>query len=168
MGAHTFLFAAIFLGACSDGNLGAVSVRWRIVDLESSVGYDPRSQGQTDGSCAGPQQEWVVNHIRLTVTDPAGGELAIDPPTAVLFSCRQREATTSFKIPLGRFAFDLCPFSTDPAVCDEGVTPAPTIRTVRQAEIINLDVIEIGVRPPPPNSAAPPADLAGLDASSPN
>jgi hypothetical protein len=168
MGAHTLLAALIFLCGCADGDMGAVSVRWRIVDLQSFVGYDPRTQGLSDGSCAGPNGEWVVNKLRLTVADPdSGAPVDISPPYSVIFTCRQREATTSFQIPLGRWAFNLCAFSMDPEVCDEGVTPAPTIRIVRKAEIINLDVIEIGVRPPAPNPAPSPADLGGLDASSP-
>jgi hypothetical protein len=168
MGAHTFLLALLFLAAgCEDGLGGAVTVRWHIIDLATQVGYDPVAQGQPNGSCAGPNQysmgkpvldadgnpvpAWIVNNILLTMRDPNNGlPVPIDPPQ--LFTCRQREATTSFVVPLGRFAFDLCAFSTDPAVCDQAVTPAPAIRNVLKAQIINLDEIELGVRPPPPNT----------------
>jgi len=170
MGSHTFALATIFLvgAGCADGDQGAVSVRWRIVDLQSAVGYDPRAQGAADGSCIGPDGAWVVHNIALMVADPVtGAVIAIDPPTEILFSCRQREATTGFRIPLGRFTFDLCPFSTDSTVCDEGVTPGPAIRTVRKAEIINLDVIQIGVRAPRPMLPVPTPGPATRAPSSP-
>jgi hypothetical protein len=170
MGIHALVLGGLLPG-CSNGDLGAVSVRWRIVDLMTSVGFDPKAQAQSDGSCAGPlapvpdgtapTPEWVVHHVRLKVTEPVTNVPIDINPDVVVFSCAQREATTSFQIPLGRFALDLCPFDVDPNVCDEGVTPAPEIRTVKQAEIINLDVIEIGVRPP---MSAAPQD-AGADAA---
>jgi hypothetical protein len=156
MGTHTLtglILASVLaaLAGCSEGDLGAVSVRWRIVDLQTSIGYDPKSLPDVgNGSCPGPG--WVVDNVRIQVKDPITGAPVPVQMKFVIFTCRQREATTSFNIPLGRFAFDLCAFSSDPQICDEGVTPAPLIRTVKQAEIINLDVIEIGVRPrnPPP------------------
>ena len=161
------------LAGCNQGADGAVSVRWRIVDLTTSIDYDPRANAQADGSCAGPLDatdagpvpEWVVHNVRLALADPASGAPVAVDPGYVIFSCRQREATTSFHIPLGRFAIDLCAFSSNPAVCDEGVTPPPQIRIVKKAEIINLDVIEIGVRPRPP--LPPPPDGGIGDAGSP-
>jgi hypothetical protein len=166
MGTHTFVAVATALvllasaAGCSDGDLGSATVRWRIVDLLTGVQFDPKAQGQPDGSCVGPGAidevtgntvpAWVVNHVRLTLTDPVSGAPVPVDPGVVVFDCRQREATTAFQLPLGSFAFNLCPFSTDPTVCDEGVTPPPAVRTVVAAQIINLDVIEIGVQPPAP------------------
>src|SRR5579864_3717113 len=48
------LVATAPLAGCSDGQDGAVSVRWRIVDLQTGVTYDPRQQFGTQppgGEC---------------------------------------------------------------------------------------------------------------------
>jgi hypothetical protein len=164
MGFHTCVLLLVVLAGCSDGDLGAVSVRWRIVDQETSIGYDPNDlPNQGDGSCLGP--DWVVHNVRIQINEPDTGEPVPVDMNVVVFGCHQREATTTFNIPLGRFAFDLCPFGADPLICNEGVTPAPLIRIIKQAEIINLDVIEIGVRSH--NMAPPNVDSGVADAGSP-
>jgi hypothetical protein len=163
-------FAALMLLAagCSDGTDGAVSVRWHIVDLTTGANYDPRlttfpSSARTDGGnpftpgscgclpdgvpggCPG-SVGWEIDQVQLRVVDPATGALVAES----LSPCNQREATTPFNIPTGRFALSLAAFDdAGDALFATGVTPAPTVRTILPNEIVNLDVVEIGVHPNP-------------------
>jgi len=158
---------------CSNGNQGAVSVRWRIIDRSSGVSYDPRYAGSdtTNGACflcgtAGQrvcpdpaEQVWWVDKVELQVVDTATNQpIAIAP-----FNCTDRERTTAFTIPDGRYQLSLRAYrltegardggaiDCDPKDCAcEWATPPPVIRDIKSAEITNLDVIEVGVEPPPP------------------
>jgi hypothetical protein len=149
---------------CSNGNQGAVSVRWWIVDQSSGARYDPRGQGNDkSGACflcgkAGVNecpdpatQVWWVDQVELKVVDTATNQqVPIEP-----FPCRDRERTTPFIIPQGRYALSLrADRLTTPDYCDKDCsrqwpTPTPAIRDIKPAEITNLDVIEILVEPPP-------------------
>src|SRR5262249_46872257 len=134
-----------------------------IVDLTTGQDYDPTEVADpTDGkacsltgtSCA---DSWTVHRVRLVIADPTTGmEMLPAGDTRVEFACRQREATTPFELTPGTFLMSLRGF--DPcraAPNDEGVTPAPTVRTIKKAEVVNLDVIEIGVRPLPRGGQVP-------------
>src|SRR5262249_21625706 len=75
-------FCVAALAACSDGSQGAVSMRWRIVDLTTGVSYDPRSQAGPQGSCrcapsgtpggCDGSPGWEVDRVRLRIADPSG------------------------------------------------------------------------------------------------
>jgi hypothetical protein len=168
---------ALGLAACSDGSLGAISVRWRVVDLTTGAAYDPRQQFGTQppggecycppasapGGCAG-SLGWRIDRVRVRIADPftdatvTGAEGPLDADPAFVFNCQVREATTPFRVPPSPpdrgWAISLETFNLVPAAVDggvglteeaAGVTPPPVVRTVRTAEITNLDVIQIGV-----------------------
>jgi hypothetical protein len=166
-------FAAVLsacIGCAGDG--GAVSVRWELTDLTSGIHYDPREVGGPDDICqvslgtsCGVEQLLRVHRIRLVIRDPVTGAPALreDDPR-LIFRCRVREATTDFFLPAGTFALSLQAFDPAQPASDEGVTPAPAVRTIKRAEIVNLEVIDIGVHPLPVGPAtAAPADLACPD-----
>jgi hypothetical protein len=149
--------ALLAFAACSDGNSGAVSVRWRIVDLTNGSNYDPKQYGAADGSCMcggnGPtcpgEPDWRVQRVRLQIVDEANGLAAPIDPALLEFACDTREATTPFLVPAGRYALSLEAFNFFDPDSPAGVTPPPLVRSIIDAEIVNLDVIEIGVNPLP-------------------
>jgi hypothetical protein len=138
------IVAALLCAGCQ-GDLGAVSVRWHVFDLSTGNSWDPRGVGQPDGSCqVTGAVTWTILRVHLVLADPTDGR-----PRAGSFGdfpCKQREATTSFDLPLGTFALSL---AAVPGPDTQVVTPAPAIRTIKRAEVVNLDVIELGVRPLP-------------------
>jgi hypothetical protein len=150
-----FLVAALALAGCSDGSAGAVSVRWRIVDLSNGSNYDPKAFGAADGSCmcggsgasCPGEPDWRVQRVRLKLVDEATGAPPAVDPALLDFACDVREATTPFRVPAGRYALSLEAFNYFSPDAPAGVTPAPLERTIKDAEIVNLDVIEIGVNP---------------------
>ncbi len=148
------------------GNGGAVSVRWQIVDLSTGARFDPRDVADIDGNCTamysetcGVSSSWIVHRVKVVVASPtdSGSEVLADD-TRLEFACNAREATTPFIIPSGTFAVSLRAFDPSAAddVASEGLTPAPAVRIIHAAEIVNLDVVEIGVHPLP--TAAQAAD----------
>lgn len=168
---------ACALGACRDGDLGAVSFRWRIVDKTTGQYFDPRDQSGENASCVrypnvGIAENcatggWWVQNVRLVVTDPVTRAPApLDDDLRVEFNCREREATTQFRIPLARWALSIeVRNPPEPACGPTPTTPPPVVRDVRKGEIVSLDILEIAVDPPPVNVPAP-AD-GGVDASNP-
>jgi hypothetical protein len=161
------LVAAFVLSACNKGDGGAVSFRWRLIDkgTKDRAGsgriYDPGEfvgedgacacDGRNDGRCTGVS--WSVTRVKLEVRDPK--TLQVPPEVLdgdVTFPCRQREATTPFIVPTREngepWALSLRAFdpAAPPGTPDQGSTPAPDVRFVPPAEIVNLDVIEISVR----------------------
>jgi hypothetical protein len=164
---------ALVCAGCSEGTDGAISVRWRIVDLTTGFNYDPRQQvfptgartvtgdpfptgscgclpDGTPGGCAGSGPGWEVDVVRLVVVDPENPAAAPIAPDKAKFLCNQREATTPFAIKPGRYALSLAAFTVAGGLeTRTGATPAPTVRTIKQGEIVNLDVVEIGVHPIP-------------------
>jgi len=105
----------------------------------------------TPGGCAGSGPGWEIDLVRLVIVDPLapGAAPPIDPEKAK-FLCNQREATTPFEIKSGRYALSLAAFDVSGGVeTPVGATPAPAVRTIKQGEIVNLDVVEIGVHPIP-------------------
>jgi hypothetical protein len=137
---------ALFLLACSTGTEGAVSFRWRIVDQCTGNVIDiAQHTDHTTGACsctAGsgdcPTYSWIVHTIRLVVS----ADQHFD------FPCKQREATTAFQIKEGEYPLSieaLQPGDDAGPDCQEAITPPPLVRSVINAQITNLDVIQIGV-----------------------
>jgi hypothetical protein len=143
---------------CADGDLGAVSVRWRIVDKTSARVIDPRGVGDplVPGACACvppsgdcPRCGFRITRVQLRVTNPSTGEPIPVDDRYTLFECTRTEATTGFRIPEGEHALSLRAF--DPAEPDrpQATTPPPVVRQISRGEIVNLDVIELAVDPAP-------------------
>ncbi|MDB4967217.1 MAG: hypothetical protein JWN44_2906 [Myxococcales bacterium] len=151
------LALAVVGGGCQ-GSGGAVSVRWRVVDLSTGESFDPSgSEASTrDGSCCRLPHpgglcdfstEWVVRTVSITLSDPITGELVL---TNEPFACSKREKTSRFDLPTGTFAVGL----TATVVDGHGMPvpvflPPPEIRTIVRADVVNLQIIEVGVHPLP-------------------
>jgi hypothetical protein len=140
------------LAAGCQGEGGAVSVRWQIVDLTRGNLIRPNDVGRGDGSCGheepdgSPVETWVIPRVRLVVADPkSGAEVIAADDKRLIFNCSQREGTTPFSLPLGQYAMSLLAVDADTEV----VTPAPAVRTLKRAELVSLDVVELGIHPPP-------------------
>lgn len=144
------------LSACQDSD-GAVSFRWRIVDKSTGLAYDPRERALLDetapGSCicAGqntgaqcPPSGWRIDRIRLRVLDTTTGAAQPLDDADVSFVCRQREATTSFRVPIGTWGFTLEGYDPTTGMVQSS-SAAAIVRRVKRAEIVNLDIIEMGV-----------------------
>ena len=147
---YAVLLAALISVAGCQGSGGAVSMRWRIIDLSTGGVYDPHDQGQPDGSCECPQAQctqrpWTVERVRLIVLDAAGAEVFPDEPRLV-FPCSAREATTPFFLPTGSFGLTLVAYDpSNPTADTRALSPPPTVRDILPASKINLDVVGIGV-----------------------
>ncbi len=161
--------AIALLGAlCGcQGNGGAISVRWHILDLTTGQDFDPTAVSGPNGVCQNLQPpatchaSWLVHRVRVVLADPVSGIETMAANPDLQFPCRQREATTPFSLTPGTFAMSLQAFDPARAGPDgssdfalDGVTPAPSVRVVRTGEVVNLDVIEIGVHSLPTGSMA--------------
>ncbi len=162
---------AIALGGCL-GNGGAVSVRWRIAERDSGDLADPRDVHDVHGVCCpatgpdgaccvlsndsdqccaaadeatGCRKTWHVTRVRVVLADPETGGEVPQAASGLDAACSARELTTPFELPLGLFAITLRAF--DPAAPGEveAESPSPEIRTVRKAEIVSLDVVQLSV-----------------------
>jgi len=163
------------LAGCADGELGAVSVRWRIVDKQSGAVIDPRAVADplVAGGCACVPPSgscprgcgFRITRVQLRVTNPTTGETIPVDERYTLFECTAREATTGFRIPEGEHALSLRAF--DPADPDrpQATTPPPVVRQLSRGEIVNLDLIELAVDPAP--LASQVADGGVADAACP-
>lgn len=163
-----FLTAILLLCACQE-NGAAVSVRWLIVDLTrgSLVKPNDSSISQPDGSCGAnvaPLPAWRIEKVRLVVADAVTGVPVLPADDKrLLFNCNQREAITPFSLPVGTFALSLR--AVDSGMDDVAVvTPAPSVRQLKSAEVVNLDVEELGIHPVP----LAPFDLGLPDLSAPD
>ncbi len=161
----TLGFLLLPSSGCQSGG-GAVSVRWHIVDLTNGQIIDPQENVGPNGSCTAVEPDmsslrsWTITRIRLIIADPDTGDEVLAPSDMrVEFPCSQREATTPFSLPLGTFAMSLR--ATSP---DQTITPAPAVRTIKRAEVVNLDVVEIGIHPLP----LAPLDAGSIDLSVPD
>jgi hypothetical protein len=154
-----FAAATIVLVALSGclGKGGAVSVRWRISEQKTGALYDPRDVSDDNGTCCQPMGDqpcsgspaWRVNRVRVVLADSNTGAEVMTDREGLDAGCGSRELTTPFSLPEGLFAISLRAY--DPAMPDaiEAESPAPAIRTVRKAEIVNLDVVELEVSTTP-------------------
>jgi hypothetical protein len=158
------------LGGCQ-GNGGAVSVRWRVRDLRSGTSWDPTDIAARDGDSTGvccpiaphdicdPHNAWIVDAVKILLSDPTTGEPNKDPRLdPFTYRCAEREATTNWSLPVGRWAVSLSAqahdFSGKPV---QAQTPAPEVRDLTAGGVVNLQVIEVAVDPlplPTPGSMA--------------
>jgi hypothetical protein len=148
------LFAAFSaLPACL-GDGGAISVRWRITELETGALYDPRDVADDSGTCCQPVAgekpcgglpAWRVTRVRVVLADSNTGQKIANPPAGLDATCSAREFTTPFTLPAGLLAISLRAF--DPGAPDlvQAESPSPQLRTVHKAEIVNLDVVALAV-----------------------
>jgi hypothetical protein len=154
--ARIALLGAIALGAGCQGSGGAVSVRWRIVDLSTGESFDPSGTetATSDGSCCrlphdgvggtcSFDAEWVVRDVSITLRDPTTGDPVL---TSGPFRCSTREKTTPFTLPTGTFAIGLTATVVNGHNQDVPFfMPPPDVRTIVRAEVVNLQIIEVGV-----------------------
>jgi hypothetical protein len=150
-----FLLAWSLLCGCQ-GDGAAVGVRWMIADLSSGsiIKPDDRSIALTNGGCgaeepdAAPLPSWRIDRVRLVIAEPVSGipVLPADDPR-LLFNCNQREAITPFSLPTGTFALSLRAVNLQGVDDFSVVTPAPSVRALKSAEVVNLDVVELGIHP---------------------
>lgn len=165
-------FASVGASGCSDGG-GAISARWRIIDLQSGVGYDPRTFDGPEGVClcpapatsgrsgdCAPEYGWTVHRIEVELTEETTDQPMLKGDPRLVFNCSSREATTPFIIPPGNYAIRLR--AVDPTrqsatgeSCVEGHTPPAVTRRVRQGDIVNVDVVEVGILFPPAAGSCP-------------
>lgn len=159
------LSVSCVLGAGCQGDGGAVSVRWRLVDLSTGQAWDANDPKITSmGSCCRADLDtknhtcdaspWVVNDVFVSLRDPTTGVAMTQTPR---FSCSRRELTSAFDLPTGTWAITL---DTDPADADPpAVTPAPQVRAIVRGAVVNLNVVEIGVDPLPRPLPTPDAGV---------
>jgi hypothetical protein len=137
------------------GTGGAVSVRWRISELGTGKLYDPRDINDSTGTCCkdahagecAAQPGWRVTRVQLRLIDQATEQPLANAPNGLDSPCSARELTTPFELPPGIYAISLRAY--DPAMPDliEAESPLPEIRTLRNSEIVSLDVVELSVVP---------------------
>jgi hypothetical protein len=155
-----FALAAGLCGGCQ-GSGGAVSVRWRIVELSTGEAFDPGATGQSGvvanhGYCCRLRDAnsdctagnaWVVQTVGIVLRDAATDAFLQDVSP---FNCTARERTTRFDLPAGSFAIGLEASVVDGAGKVAPVALPPSeVRTIVRGEVVNLQVIEIGVHPLP-------------------
>jgi hypothetical protein len=172
--------ACAALGGCI-GKGGAVTVRWRIVELDSGQTWNPATDPGIAGSdhfccrrlanapvttCIDDDPNdltadalatnWVVKKVEVELDDPDTGTPV--QVTALGTFCTAGELTTPFILPTGRFAVRLVSTATDRTgtVAVQTSTPAAEIRDIVADSVVNLQIIEIGVEPLP--LPLPPAD----------
>lgn len=158
------LLASTIVVAGCQGDGGAVSVRWRIVDLSTGSSYDPGSTVSANhGYCCVNRQGnecsgdniWIVQTVGIVLRDAGTGAFVqrVSP-----FPCNARERTTGFSLAPGSFAVGLEATVVDGTGAPAPVTlPPPEVRTILRGDVVNLEVIEIGVDPlvhPLPRSPA--------------
>jgi hypothetical protein len=159
------LLGGLASGAGCQGDGGAVSVRWRIMDLSTGQAWDANDKNITyhDVCCRADldpkktcaSSSWVVDGVHVSLRDPSTGVpiTLTDRPQA---PCSARELTSKFDLPTGTFAITLDPDSTDVV---PPVTPAPQLRDVVRGAVVNMDVVEIGVDPLPRPLPTPDAGV---------
>jgi hypothetical protein len=134
---------ALLCFGCSNGSQGAVSFRWRILNQCTGETFDPANNADiATGACVSPG--WRVDIVRLYAQrlDISANQLSFD------FSCDGREGTTPFQIPAGEYSLSVAglrPGGPGIQECTEATTPPPVVRSVKDAEITNIDVIQLNV-----------------------
>lgn len=167
MRALALLLLLLPTAACEGGG-GAVSLRWRLIDLQSGVGYDPKTYDGPDGVCrcgpvsevtrpdnCSPEYGWTVHRIEVELTDEATGLPVLDGDPRLVFECNRREGTTPYIVPPSSYGIRIKAIDPTRGDCVEGQTPPTVIRTIRRGDIVNLDVVEVGILYPPVAGACP-------------
>jgi hypothetical protein len=145
------------------GNGGAVSVRWRVRDLRSGTSWDPTDIAHRDRTETGvccpianndvctEQNAWIVDGVQIVLRDPATGDINRDPHLGNFsYRCAEREATTDWSLPVGRWAVSLIAQAHDyNGMTVQAATPAPEVRDLTAGGVVNLQVIEVAVDPLP-------------------
>lgn len=146
-----FLFA---LG-CQPGSGGAVSVRWRIANLQTGEDLDPRSAcvRETDKNVCG----WHIDRVGLKLTSPSQGSSAVLKKS---FACSRREATTDFDVEPGQTGIALVALDANNLPLPDVITPPPQLYSVVAGQIVTLDILELGVDPAPLADSGDRADCA--------
>ncbi len=156
---------ALLLAAGCQGDGGAVSVRWRIVDLSTGQAWDANDknidfQGKfccrvEDKTCN--SSNWLVYEVYVVLANAETGvamDLGSEEPIA---PCAARELTSKFDLPTGTWAISLAANASDMGT--PVVTPAPQLRDIESGAVVNLDVVEIGVDPLPRPLPTPDAGV---------
>jgi hypothetical protein len=161
---------ALLLTSGCQGNGGAISVRWRIVDVSAGTITDPGGITAADGSCCPCRDRfgkcattydvhtglpncintWIIESVSIELADAVTGARIAD--NLAPFACSLREKTTAFVLPPGTFAISLAARND----VGDGMNiampvslPPPSVRTIIKGDVVNLDLIEIGVNPLP-------------------
>ena len=152
---YSVLLSGLLLAACSSDKLGAVSFRWRLVDKSSGTLTTARDYAQPDGSCLCTKGQrdcptscgWRVTKVRLHASSLVGGvPMPIDlAEQDVEFPCSVGEATTAFRIPAGTLALSIDGYDPAPPHMIQATGPAPQVRTIVPAQVVNLDIVELAV-----------------------
>jgi hypothetical protein len=165
------LLAILLCGASCQGHGGAVSVRWQIEDLTTGQLYYPSDVGGPNNVCTQSMPTpWTITDVLLVISppgmpapSPSPEECKAEQPSCFRFSCAQREATTPFSVTPGSFALSLQAIG---APGTRTITPAGSVRQVKANELVNLDVVEIGVNPLPTvpfTDGGEPPDMGSAD-----
>ncbi len=158
----TLLLVCVLLGLPGCGSEGgAVSVRWRIVDLTTGDQWDPGDVQAANGDCCyyrdtqtnqcTAANAWEIqNDMRIVLADPSTGTVVTLAQPLPPFFCSLREKTTAFIVPPGTYAVSLTVTNIDGSGQAAPVAlPSPSVREIIAGDVVNLDVIEIGVNPLP-------------------
>jgi hypothetical protein len=149
------------VGGCQ-GNGGAVSVRWRVRDVRTGMSYDPGQVGHrtltksgvccpiAPGDVCAPENAWIVDSVHIVLGDPDSGGPIPGIADKLVYPCSEREATTGWTLPVGRYAVSLSAAAHDgndqPV---QAATPAAEVRDLTAGGVVNLQVIEVSVDPLP-------------------
>jgi hypothetical protein len=131
------------LAAGCVGDEGAVSLRWRLVDLSTGNILDVKGYDTPDPpfvhACVNLPR-WKIDTIHLRIATLDGNVLTF--ADAMQYPCAQGEATTPFDIPPGTYALSL---QAEAGGGEVGVAPAPLVRQVERGQVVNLELIEVGI-----------------------
>ncbi len=149
------------VGGCQ-GNGGAISVRWRVRDLRTGMSYDPGTVGHhtleqggvccpiARGDLCTTENAWIVDSVHIVLGDPNSGDPIPVIADNLVYPCSEREATTGWTLPVGRYAVSLSAAAHDgndqPV---QAATPAAEVRDLTAGGVVNLQVIEVAVDPLP-------------------
>jgi hypothetical protein len=164
------LLVTLLCASCQ-GHGGAVSVRWQIEDLTTGQLYYPSDVAGNNDVCTQTMPTpWAITQVLLVISppgmpapSPSPEDCKAEQPSCFSFKCAQREATTPFSLVPGSFALSLQAIG---APGTTAITPAPSVRTIKRNELVNLDVIEIGVNPLPTvpfTDGGEPPDMGSAD-----
>jgi hypothetical protein len=129
-------------------------VRWRIVEQQTGAFHDPRDIADASGTCCQPipnekpcagAPAWRVTRVRIVLADSNTGQEIAQPPAGLDATCSARELTTPFTLPDGLLAISLQAFDPAAPALVEAESPSPQLRTIKKAEIVNLDVVALSV-----------------------